>query len=146
MKQLKPYVLLFAFLFSSLGLCAQKPLKADKEELRSAISEYFAPPAEFVEVYGDYRSPLKFYDGKEVKNKEDWEKRRTEIKNQWMSMMGEWPALLTEQELEIISQEQREDFTQYKVRFYWLPNQQAEGIARILHRRHEATYIVLRTK
>lgn len=44
-----------------------------------------------------------------------------------MEMMGEWPTLLKDQNFEIINQEQREDFTQYKVRFYWIPNEQTEG-------------------
>lgn len=68
-----------------------------------------------------------FYNGDSVKTKADWQKRRSEIKNKWMEMMGEWPPLLTSQWFEVISQEQREDFTQYKVRFYWTPDEQTEG-------------------
>ena len=49
--------------------------------------------AEYVGNYGNYRSPLKFYDGNTVKTKADWQKRRVEIKDKWMNMMGEWPLV-----------------------------------------------------
>lgn len=91
------------------------------------IKPYFTPPDEFKNQYGDYRSPLLFYNGNSVKTKQDWQKRRTEIRNRWMSLMGNWPPIIKEQQFEILETEKREDFTQHRVRFFWTPNQQTEG-------------------
>ncbi|NLX81029.1 MAG: DUF4886 domain-containing protein, partial [Proteiniphilum sp.] len=97
------------------------------ENTWNTLSPYFYPPSEYEYSFQGYRSPLQFYDGRLVKDKIDWEDRRNEIRSQWMNMMGEWPPILNQQEFEIISKENREDFTQYKVRFYWTPNEQTEG-------------------
>lgn len=91
------------------------------------ISQYFTPPPEFQGKFGDYRNVLQFYDGRQVKTKDDWAERRKEIRDRWMELMGEWPAVITDQQLEIVSSTKREDFTQYKVRFKWLPNESTEG-------------------
>ncbi|MGI6048586.1 MAG: alpha/beta hydrolase family protein, partial [Petrimonas sp.] len=91
------------------------------------IKPYFTPPDEFKNQYGDYRSPLLFYNGNSVKTKQDWQKRRTEIRNRWMSLMGNWPPIIKDQQFEILETEKREDFTQHRVRFFWTPNQQTEG-------------------
>src|SRR5690606_2716739 len=91
------------------------------------ISQYFAPPPEFQGKFGDYRNVLQFYDGREVKTKADWAERRKEIRDRWMELMGEWPEVITDQQLEILSSTKRENFTQYKVRFNWLPNESTEG-------------------
>lgn len=98
-----------------------------QEEAWRTIAPHFNPPAEYVARFGYYRSPLYFYDGTPVKTKEDWKKRRAEIRGRWMEMMGEWPALLEDQEFVIVGEEKRENITQYKVRFSWTPNQQTEG-------------------
>jgi Dienelactone hydrolase and related enzymes len=91
------------------------------------IESCFIPPKEFKGQYGSYRSPLLFYNGDTVRSKADWEKRRTEIKARWHDMMGKWPDVLADQELQIIETVKREDFTQHTVRFYWTPNEQTEG-------------------
>lgn len=91
------------------------------------IAPYFNTPAEYVGYFGLYRSPLFFYDGTPVKTKDDWKKRRKEIRNRWMTMMGEWPELIKDQEFEMLSEEKIDDFTRYKVRFSWTPNQKTEG-------------------
>lgn len=38
------------------------------------------------------------------------EKRRKEIKEEWMSLIGEWPPVITNQKFEIINTLKREDF------------------------------------
>lgn len=91
------------------------------------IANYFEPPAEYNNEYGNYRSPLLFYNGNTVKTKKDWQIRRSEILSKWMDLMGEWPPIITNQHLEIIDTVYREDFIQYSVRFYWTSNQQTEG-------------------
>lgn len=94
---------------------------------QSSIKSYFTPPAEFKNIYGDYRSPLKFYNGRTAKTKLDWQNRRKEIRDRWMDMMGQWPPIIKDQQFEILETVQREDFTQCRVRFYWTPNEQTEG-------------------
>lgn len=99
----------------------------DKGNTWNKISAYFIPPERFENQFGSYRSPLKFYNGETVSTKEEWQKRREEIRNRWMSLMGEWPPVIKNQRLEIVETVRREDFTQHRVRFYWTPNQQTEG-------------------
>ena len=42
------------------------------------IEPYFLPPEEFKNRFGDYRSPLMFYDGRTVKTPDEWTERREE--------------------------------------------------------------------
>lgn len=91
------------------------------------IAPYFSPPAEFDEKYGEYRSPLKFYNGRVVKTPRDWQERRKEILHHWHGLMGQWPPLLEHQELEITATSQEEGYTRYRVRFNWLPEESTEG-------------------
>lgn len=116
--------LIFAF---SATLSAQSLFNCKNRKAWKTISPYFNPPKEYENQFGDYRSPLLFYNGDSVKTKSDWAKRRAEILEKWHSMMGRWEPLLTNQEFEFIDKENRENFTQYKVRFYWTPNEQTEG-------------------
>ncbi len=97
------------------------------QELWKAIAADFVPPKEYVGDYGDFRSPLKFSDGREVKNAADWKKRRQEILEHWHGMMGQWPPLFKDQKLEVVSSQPRENFVQHKVRFRWLPNEVTDG-------------------
>ena len=87
------------------------------------IEPSFSPPAEFSKQYGDFRSPLTFYDGRPVSTAEDWQKRREEILNKWNTMMGAWPAFIENQKPEIMESTVRENgIKQYKIKFLWTPN------------------------
>ena len=81
------------------------------------LSAYFTPPPLYQEKFGTYRNPLLFYNGDTVKNADDWLKRRKEIKDKWLNLIGHWPAIITNQKLEIIKTTEREDFKQHLVRF-----------------------------
>jgi hypothetical protein len=91
------------------------------------IEPYFTPPPAYQESYGEYPSPLVFENGNSVKTALDWEKRREEILNQWHGMMGNWPELLKNQEMEILDTQPRENFIQHRIRFEWVPGQYTEG-------------------
>jgi len=91
------------------------------------IAPFFYPPDEYHEKYGQYRSPLIFYDGRVVTTEEDWEKRRNEISIQWHKMMGEWPPLLKNPKIDILDEKKRENFMQYRISFFWTPNEKTEG-------------------
>jgi hypothetical protein len=106
---------------------ASKVSVRSKKQIWKKISPYFAPPPEFADSLGSYRSPLKFYNGRLVRSSADWERRRNEIKNQWHRMMGEWPEVLTEQRFEFLDSTQQTGFMQYRVRFLWMPGQPTEG-------------------
>lgn len=61
------------------------------------LSAYFTPPPLYQEKFGTYRNPLLFYNGDTVKNADDWLKRRKEIKDKWLNLIGHWPAIITNQ-------------------------------------------------
>lgn len=119
-------LLLFLFSLHAQAQTAQ-PDVTERERIWPQISQYFSPPAEYQGNYGDYRSLLEFYDGKQVKSKEDWALRRAEIHDRWSELMGEWPAFLEDQKLELIDSVQKEGYKQYTVRFKWLPNEETSG-------------------
>ena len=111
---------------------AQQPTPLEsKQSVESpswdTIAPYFEPPEEFAGEMGDYRSPLIFKDGSKVENAEDWQARREEILSEWTDLMGHWPALITEPDVEIIETTHRENFTQHKIRFRWLPDEFTTG-------------------
>jgi hypothetical protein len=81
-----------------------------------ATDNIFRPPPEFARDWGEYRSPLKFYDGSEVHSPADWARRRQEILDRWHAIMGAWPPLIEEPQIESVQTERREDFTQHRVR------------------------------
>jgi len=97
------------------------------ESLENDFLQCFEPPAEYKEDFGDYPSPLKFYDGREVTSADDWALRRKEILTRWNEMMGNWPDLITDQEFEYLGEEEMEEYVQHKVRFHWLPDETTEG-------------------
>ncbi len=102
-------------------------LHGSKKEIWKKIAPYFSPPDEFRGKFGNYRSPLTFYDGRKVKTRSDWEKRRKEILSRWHDLMGAWPAVLKDQKLQVLDSIHRENFTQYIVSFFWTPQEKTEG-------------------
>ncbi len=101
--------------------------KLDVSAIWEKIAPYFTPTPEFKDNYGDYRSPLKFYNGNLVKTPKDWKKRRKEILVRWNSMMGIWPPLIKNQKMEIIETTQKDGYSLNRVKFNWLPNEKTEG-------------------
>ena len=91
------------------------------------LAPYFTPPAEFADDFGDLRSVLKSYDGTPVKTADDWTRRRAEIRGKWEELLGQWPPLIEQPEVEILETTRRENFTQHKVRFRWTPAELTTG-------------------
>ena len=115
-----------------MTICLSLSLSGCKEQKNASrlweeLSVYFHPTPPYQNVYGSYRSPLLFDNGDTVKTINDWQKRRTEIKNKWMHLLGQWPPIMTKQTFEILDTLNRENFKQYRIRFYWTPNEQTEG-------------------
>lgn len=124
------YSLFLFFLLCHLGELRSQPIGEKKEyadSLWTKISSFFSPPSEFRDNYGDYRSPLKFYNSQQVKNPADWAKRREEILFRWNDMMGKWPAFIEHQKMEILEKVRIDNYIRYKIRYNWLPCQQTEG-------------------
>lgn len=125
-------IILSIFIFTALFNVEGQNKKAldslsQKATIWEKISPYFSPPAKYKNEYGHYRSPLKFYNGDSVRTPQDWTKRREEILGRWNKMMGEWPPLLKDQKLKILDTVRRDGFTQYRVQFYWTPNEKTKG-------------------
>lgn len=128
MKHLiKFYLLLFPLMIFIIQCQTSREQKTEFLEAWKKVEPFFSVPLEYKDQYGEFRSPLKFYDGRPVKNKKDWQKRRAEILTRWHEMMGSWPALITDQDIEIIDSTRRENFTQYLIMFYWRPNEKHKG-------------------
>jgi hypothetical protein len=117
-------LIFFAFLYIvayPVSTAAQSLSKWD------ILAPFFSPPAEYRDNYGSFRSPLLFYDDREVKTAKEWEERRQEISKQWHKMMGEWPPLIKKQEIEILNRIHREDFVELRIRFSWTPKEKTDG-------------------
>lgn len=81
------------------------------ESLRAA----FTAPAEHVNQFGKYASPLKFYDGRPVASRAEWPARRAEILRYWHQEMGAWPELLAHPKMILDERQNRAGVTQYRV-------------------------------
>ncbi len=92
-----------------------------------SIAPFFQPPTEFTNQSGAYRSPLLFADGSRARTPADWSRRRAEIRQQWMELMGPWPPLIEKPKVEILATSRRDNFTQHRVRVEIAPQQSGEG-------------------
>ena len=123
----KLFVISLIIVWICLGNKVIDASEPSKEALWKKIEKYFTPPPKYAHDFGDYRTQLHYYDGRSVKSPEEWPERRKEILDTWTEFMGEWPPLIKNQKLEILEETHRENFTQYKVSFYWLPNEKTTG-------------------
>jgi len=104
-------------IFSFLAMVSAADMATGGEPaIPAKIAPFFSPPAEYADDFGDYRSPLEFYDRRPVKDAADWQKRRQEILKTWHEIMGPWPPLLDKPKIEYVERERRENFTQHRVR------------------------------
>ncbi|MBL9152456.1 MAG: prolyl oligopeptidase family serine peptidase [Verrucomicrobiales bacterium] len=112
---------------AAAGLTVAGAADPGTSPLPDALKPWFSPPAEFADDPGDYRSPLRFADGREVKSAADWQARRAEIRGLWDAKLGTWPALVADPQTEILETTRREDFTQHRIRFLWTPTEKTTG-------------------
>jgi hypothetical protein len=126
-------ILLFGCIFyclSARDLQGQNPVNhfhSTSTEVWKEIAPFFMAPDEYRNELGSYRSPLKFYDGRQVKTARDWPARRKEILERWSSLMGQWPPFLKDQQMQYLDTVKKDGYTQFRVRFKWLPNEDTEG-------------------
>lgn len=107
----------------------------ESSTLRRALLSCTEPPEAYRDAYGEYRSPLLFYNGDSVRTAADWERRRAEIRSRWDSLLGAWPPVITGQHFEFVDTLQGADFDRYRVRFSWLPDETTEGYLLVPHTR-----------
>ncbi len=88
------------------------------------IKSSFAPPTQYANDFGSYKSPLVFNDGTPVKTPADWQKRRAEILAPWRHLLGSWPPLLDQPKVQYLEQQHRDNFTQHKVTVEIAPGSQ----------------------
>ena len=98
-----------------------------KSNSTDRLSEFFIPPNDWKGKLGNYRSPLIFNDESKVETPKDWSRRRIEIRKIWMQLMGQWPKLIMEPKVVVLSEIRRENFRQLKVRFKWTPVESTTG-------------------
>jgi dienelactone hydrolase len=84
-------------------------------EVPASIRPFFAPPAQFANDFGSYKSPLVFNDGTPVRTPADWQRRRAEILAAWHDLLGTWPPLIKKPKVQYLEQQHRDNFTQHKV-------------------------------
>jgi Dienelactone hydrolase family len=116
---MRPAVLIALILALAAPLAAAEPLP-------KLLAPYFTPPAEFAGKYGDYKSPLRFADGSEVKTPDDWKRRRQEILKTWHGLLGPWPEPIDIPKVEVLETERRENFTQQHIRLEVAPGKTTE--------------------
>ncbi|MCB1078470.1 MAG: dienelactone hydrolase family protein [Verrucomicrobiae bacterium] len=113
------------------GLCVCLSVRGEDSQagrpLPEALKPWFSPPAEFANNLGSFRSPLIFDNGGRAKTPEDWKRRRQEILSKWQGLMGVWPEVIANPEVEILESTRRENFTQHRVRFLWTPTEKTTG-------------------
>lgn len=59
-----------------------------------SLRRFFVPSPESAPAAENYRSPLRFDDGRPVTSAADWPARRAEILRAWHAQLGPWPELL----------------------------------------------------
>jgi len=87
----------------------------------SEMARFFVPPEEYQGKLGGYRSLMKFDDGTMVKSRQDWSRRREEIRAYWHRVMGQWPALIERPRLKFLGKEHAENFTRHRVQAEFAP-------------------------
>jgi hypothetical protein len=85
------------------------------EDIPGSIRRFFAPPDQFADDLGNYRSPLQFEDGTPARTPADWHRRRDEILMAWRKFIGFWPPLIERPQVQYLEQTRRDNFTVYKV-------------------------------
>ncbi len=88
---------------------------------------HFGPPAKFAHKFGEYRSPLRFLEGREVKSSAEWPARRRELLESWRRLMGPWPQAVEHPKVEILAVHATGGIRHERVRLEIGPGQTGDG-------------------
>ncbi|EON77291.1 Sialidase [Lunatimonas lonarensis] len=120
---------------------AQTSIK-DNSAIWERIAPFFSPPSEYKDIYGDYRSPLLFEDGKQAKRPKDWVRRRPEILRKWHGLLGPWPDIDTNPDYVLSERVHKEGYVQWKIDFEWVPGQKTSGYLLVPHGAQNAPAVI----
>lgn len=102
--------------------------RADRLLSQTPSDEPFADvPSEFKNQLAPLRSPLLFNDGSLVQSPADWLRRRSEIVQDWVGILGSWPEIVDRPAMQILDTSVRVGVTQRRVRVQIAPDQTADG-------------------
>ncbi len=113
--------------FAVLGWLLVKSICASAEDLPESLFAFQSPPASFRIDPDAYRSPLFFENDSPVISTNDWKKRRKQIHQAWMDVMGPWPDLLENNSMQIGEASDSGDYFQHRVILNITPDQSAPG-------------------
>ncbi|HEY0552585.1 MAG TPA: nucleoside hydrolase-like domain-containing protein, partial [Verrucomicrobiae bacterium] len=99
----------------------------DARSAWQTVEPFFRPPEAFAGELGKFRSPLLFSNGSRVESASDWPRRREEILREWTELMGPWPKIIEQPKIETLSETNREQLIQRRVRVEIAPNQTGDG-------------------
>ena len=119
MMQTTTFIRAFLLGLAIFSLSLVTPLCAEETpaDAWQRIAPHFSPPKQFADEFGDYRSPLRFADGRPVRSADDWKERRAELLKEWLDLLGHWPPLITEPKVDVLESTRRENFQQLRIRF-----------------------------
>lgn len=121
-----PFLALTSIAFLVFSGASADSVSGAESAMRS-LAPFFQPPTEVAGKLGVFRSPLLFNDGSTVKNAAEWPRRREEILREWNELMGPWPRIIERPKIESLSETNREEFIQSRVRIEIGPGQTGEG-------------------
>ena len=110
-----------------LGLRSGQAQEDAAGDIWPKLAAYFQLPEEFAGEESSYSSPLILAGGGLVANAQQWQTRRKELFADWTELLGQWPPLIKNPEVEVLSLTKRENFTQHQIRFRWTPSELTTG-------------------
>ena len=93
----------------AVSSCHNAPGENDRP-LPEDLAAYFSPPQEFVHETAAFTPKLSL-----PADKEEWEVKRQEILNRWHAMMGEWPEVIENPQMEYLDTVYQDSITRYKI-------------------------------
>jgi hypothetical protein len=118
--------LLLLVLAALLPTGTVSPAETDPQALAKRLAPLFEPPPELAQDLSTFKSPLRFADGRPVKDAVDWQKRRQEILTTWHEIMGPWPPLIDKPTITYLEKERRDNLTQHHIRLEIAPGRTTE--------------------
>ena len=92
-----------------------------------SLDAAFECPPEWQNRFGNFRSPLAFYDGETVEKAEDWPRRRAEIRRRWEEILGPWPEPIAHPACQVLETVEMPGFSKRRVRVELAPHLAEEG-------------------
>jgi dienelactone hydrolase len=102
-------------------------LALSAQELPSPLAAACIPPANRVGDLGGLRSPMLFADGSSVDSADEWQRRRAEIRAEWISLAGPWPTVMEAAKIKRGETTERDGFVQTKIEFWPSAQQKIDG-------------------